>query len=110
MDKLPCLLLSWCATDVSKAMRLKDVGGRPGAACESFAARPRTGRLRRPDVRAEVVAAWSSRERLRILRELASALEFLHSGDAIKGGVAIAHRAAPARAPLRRASIENMHI
>jgi len=73
VDKLPCLLLSWCATDVSRAMRLKDVGGRA-------------------DVRAEVVAAWSSRERLRILRELASALEFLHSGDAIKGGVAICHR------------------
>ena len=31
-------------------------------------------------------------ERLRLMRELASALEFLHSGDAISGGVMVCHR------------------
>mmetsp|Transcript_28632 Transcript_28632/g.88544 ORF Transcript_28632/g.88544 Transcript_28632/m.88544 type:complete len:510 (-) Transcript_28632:22-1551(-) len=74
VKKLPCLLLSWCATDVSHALRLREVGGSGEA-------------------RARVKADWPSYERIRILRELASALEFLHSGDAIAhGGGAIAHR------------------
>ncbi len=73
VDKLPCILLEWCDTDATRALRLKDVGGSSAA-------------------RKEVMAAWPSMERLRLMRELASALEFLHSGDAIAGRVAIVHR------------------
>ena len=73
VDRLPCILMEWCATDASRALRLRDVGSSSSA-------------------RREVMAAWPSIERLRLMRELASALEFLHSGDAISGGVMVCHR------------------
>ncbi len=73
VDRLPCILLEWCATDASRALRLRDVGSSSSA-------------------RREVMTAWPSIERLRLMRELASALEFLHSGDAISGGVMVCHR------------------
>jgi hypothetical protein len=73
VDKLPCILLEWCDTDATRALRLKDVGASSAA-------------------RREVMTSWPSMERLRLMRELASALEFLHSGDAIAGRVAIVHR------------------
>ncbi|EGB07111.1 hypothetical protein AURANDRAFT_65151 [Aureococcus anophagefferens] len=71
-DNLPCLLLSWCETDVTRALELREVGGDDGAA--------RRVRL-----------AWPSLERLRLLSEFASALDFLHSGAAIPATVVL-HR------------------
>ena len=69
---LPCILLAWCETDVTRALRLRNVG-RDAAA------------------RAATRAAWPSGERLRIMRELAAAIEFLHNGSAIPGTIVL-HR------------------
>ncbi len=73
VDKLPCLLLEWCASDLKRALQLELVGTDAAA-------------------RKAVLAEWPSAERLRLMRELASALEYLHSGDAIAGGIACIHR------------------
>lgn len=69
---LPCLVLTWCGMDVSRAMSLKDVGSSSKA-------------------RRRARERWPSRERLRLLRELGSALDVLHSGVAIDK-VVIVHR------------------
>ena len=84
--------LEWCASDLKRALQLELVGTDAAA-------------------RKAVLAEWPSTERLRLMRELAcvsgvlasslvqlirhqrrSALEYLHSGDAIAGGIACIHR------------------
>ncbi|KAK7241010.1 protein kinase [Aureococcus anophagefferens] len=68
---LPCVLLEWLESDVMRAMRLKNVAD--------------------PDERSMALQAWPSRERLRVLKELAAALDFLHSGAALNGAIVL-HR------------------
>jgi len=68
---LPCVLLEWLESDVMRSMRLKTVAD--------------------PDERSMALQAWPSRERLRVLKELAAALDFLHSGAALNGAIVL-HR------------------
>ncbi|KAH8057661.1 protein kinase [Aureococcus anophagefferens] len=68
---LPCLLLTWCASDVLRSLKLNDVAD--------------------PETRHKVAKAWPAAERLRLVAELFGALAYLHSGDALRG-VAVVHR------------------
>ncbi|KAH8058138.1 protein kinase [Aureococcus anophagefferens] len=66
-----CLLLTWCASDVLRSLKLNDVAD--------------------PETRHKVAKAWPAAERLRLVAELFGALAYLHSGDALRG-VAVVHR------------------
>ena len=70
-DGLPCLLLTWCASDVLRSLKLNDVAD--------------------PETRHKVTKAWPAADRLRLVAELFGALAYLHSGDALRG-VAVVHR------------------
>ena len=70
---LPCAMLEWCQIDVNQALLLDDVGADP-------------------HLRRDVINEWPAYERIRLAFELASALRFLHSGTALKGGVLVCHR------------------
>jgi len=63
-QQLPCAMLEWVSQTVSGALKLKDVA-------------------KNPAVRRAVEKEWPSSRRLRLIDQLASALLFLHSGEAI---------------------------
>lgn len=68
---LPCVLLKWCESCVCKSLRLDEVG-------------------HDPEVRSIIKREWPSFERLRLMAELADALDHLHT-RAIRGAH-VAHR------------------
>lgn len=68
-EGLPCALMEYVETDASRALRLISI----------------------KQDRAEVIKQWPDAERFRLVRELSSALHYLHSGQAVPG-CAILHR------------------
>ena len=71
LSGLPCVLLRWCDNTVIRSLRLDEVG-------------------HDPEVRATVKREWPSRERLRLMAELADALDHLHTRAIL--GAHVAHR------------------
>ena len=71
LSGLPCVLLRWCDNTVIRSLRLDEVG-------------------HDPEVRATVKREWPSRERLRLMGELADALDHLHTRAIL--GAHVAHR------------------
>ena len=63
-QNLPCAVLEWCDSDVSRALRLKDVD--------------MSNKLRR-----DVKLSLPARDRFKLCMQLADALKFLHSGSAL---------------------------
>lgn len=68
-EGLPCALMEFVETDVAVALRLISI----------------------KQDRAQVIKQWPDAERFRLVRELSSALRYLHSGNAVPG-CAILHR------------------
>lgn len=68
---LPCVLLKWCESCVCKSLRLDEVG-------------------HDPEIRAIIKREWPSFERLRLMAELADALDHLHTRAIC--GAHVAHR------------------
>ncbi|KAJ8611176.1 hypothetical protein CTAYLR_003557 [Chrysophaeum taylorii] len=66
----PCVVLEWVETDLARALDLHGKGP-PHPSVEK---------------------RWPNAERLRFAVEIASALEHLHSGEAIDGGLVVIHR------------------
>mmetsp|Transcript_26119 Transcript_26119/g.67741 ORF Transcript_26119/g.67741 Transcript_26119/m.67741 type:complete len:479 (-) Transcript_26119:303-1739(-) len=71
LSGLPCVLLRYCDNTVIRSLRLDEVG-------------------HDPEVRATVKREWPSRERLRLMGELADALDHLHTRAIL--GAHVAHR------------------
>ena len=71
LSGLPCVLLRYCDNTVIRSLRLDEVG-------------------HDPEVRATVKREWPSRERLRLMGELADALDHLHTHAIL--GAHVAHR------------------
>ena len=68
----PCAVLEFCDTDICRALRLSQVG-------ES------------KSIRRRVLAEYPSLDRLKIVRDFASAMTYLHCGSAVPG-CAVLHR------------------
>uniref|UniRef100_A0A7S3NIV9 Protein kinase domain-containing protein n=1 Tax=Aureoumbra lagunensis TaxID=44058 RepID=A0A7S3NIV9_9STRA len=64
-DGLPCALLEWCSTDVNTLLRIAECDQRK--------------------IRKHILTKYPSEYRLRLVRDLAHAVRYLHSGSAIPG-------------------------
>ncbi|KAJ8607552.1 hypothetical protein CTAYLR_009496 [Chrysophaeum taylorii] len=72
VERSPAAVLEWCDSTVSSSLRLKDI-------------------TRDPTQREGVVGHWPSLDRIRLAAELASAMKFLHGGNALPRCVVV-HR------------------